>query len=110
MREKLKEEIKKLESKFPSDHSRLTVTAQRSLDEITVTFKRKCLVFFTCRWNSSWFSEEENEFIIQCNIPEDYPNDRPLWFSDSEDDTICQVIFLFYFCSKISGVVLESEV
>ena len=44
MREKLKEEIKKLESKFPSDHSRLTVTAQRSLDEITVTFKRKCLV------------------------------------------------------------------
>ena len=44
MREKLKEEIKNLESKFPSDHSRLTVTAQRSLDEITVTFKRKCLV------------------------------------------------------------------
>ena len=38
-------------------------------------------------------SEEENEFIIQCNIPEDYPNDRPLWFSDSEDDTICQVRF-----------------
>ena len=45
MREKLKEEIKKLESKFPSDHLRLSVTAQRSLDEITVTFKRKCLVF-----------------------------------------------------------------
>ena len=41
MREKLKEEIKKLESKFPFDHERLSVTAQRSLDEITVTFKRK---------------------------------------------------------------------
>jgi len=80
MREKLKEEIKKLESKFPSDHLRLSVTAQRSLDEITVTFK-----------------QDENEFIIQCNIPEDYPNDRPLWFSDSEDDTICQVKFLFLF-------------
>lgn len=75
MREKLKEEIKKLESKFPSDHVRLSVTAQRSLDEITVTFK-----------------QEKEEFIIQCNIPEDYPNDRPLWFSDSEDDTICQVL------------------
>ena len=45
MREKLKEEIKKLESKFPSDHSRLSVTAQRSLDEITVTFKRKRSTF-----------------------------------------------------------------
>ena len=48
MREKLKEEIKKLESKFPTDHSRLSVTAQRSLDEITVTFKRKSFCKLYC--------------------------------------------------------------
>jgi len=76
MREKLKEEIKKLESKFPFEHERLSVTAQRSLDEITVTFKQ----------------DNDLKFIIQCNIPEDYPNERPLWFSDSEDETICQVL------------------
>ena len=54
MREKLKEEIKKLESKFPTDHSRLSVTAQRSLDEITVTFKRKwfCKLYLLFYWSN----------------------------------------------------------
>jgi ubiquitin-conjugating enzyme E2 Q len=73
MREKLKKEICELEETYKN--TRLTLHPDKSLDEIILTFKL----------------DDGGKHKIICNIG-DYPNGRPLWFSDSENDLVAQVL------------------
>merc|ERR1712130_136345 len=70
----LKKELKKLEQTFPESHKRLYIKAP-SLDELQVNFK-----------------DSNRGHVIICNISEDYPDSQPLWFSESENAVICQVL------------------
>lgn len=72
--DQLRKELKTLDQTFPDSHTRLSIKAP-SLDELHVRFK-----------------ESNRCYIIICNIPEDYPNSRPLWFSETENPVVCQVL------------------
>ena len=80
-RDKLKSEIKSITDKYGSEHERLRVTATRSLDELTVVFKR----------------DNDSDINLTCTVSEEYPHVRPLWFSadeeeDDEMDPVCQAL------------------
>jgi len=78
-RDKLKSEIKSIIDKYGEEHERLRVTATRSLDELTVVFKR----------------DNDSDINLTCTVSEEYPHVRPLWFSADEDDEmdpVCQAL------------------
>lgn len=77
-RDRLRTEIRTITDRFHQEHPRLQVKATRSLDELTVVFKR----------------DHDDDINLNCTISEDYPNARPLWFSaeDDEIDPVCQAL------------------
>jgi len=77
-RDKLRSEIRTITDKYSQEHERLQVKATRSLDELTVVFKR----------------DQDDDINLTCTISEEYPHVRPLWFSaeDDEIDPVCQAL------------------
>lgn len=71
----LKEELKHLPDRFPGTHPTLSVKAP-SLDELRLQFK----------------DGSGSVFELTCNIPENYPENRPLWFSETDNPVVSQVL------------------
>jgi len=64
----LKQDIKRLEEKFPKTHNRLQLV-QATVDEITVRF----------------IDVNSKKHDITANFTETYPQSPPVWFTDNED-------------------------
>lgn len=73
--DKLKSDIRQLECAFPADHARFRVVSA-SVDELSC-----CLI-----------GKNDTIYIINGNIPEDYPNSPPVWYVDTEDSGIAAAI------------------
>jgi len=71
----LKQDIRVLESTFPKSHHRFQILSA-TVDELT------------CRF----IGKNEEKYEIQANITETYPQTAPIWFSDSEDSTVVDVV------------------
>jgi len=80
MYEKLKAEINKLSNFFDSTNQNqlpaIKLKTFKSMDELKLTYRSK--------------TEQNHNFT--CSIPQDYPNIRPIWFSESDHDVILQVL------------------
>jgi len=80
MYEKLKQEINDLTNFFNSTNQNhlpaIRLKAFRSMDELKLTYRTK--------------SDQMHNFT--CSIPQDYPNIRPVWFTESDDDVVQQVL------------------
>ncbi|CAH3131609.1 unnamed protein product [Porites lobata] len=72
--QELKRELSILEKTFGSDHEHLRVEAN-GLDEVTYRFLAP-----------------NGEHVVHCNIYESYPNPPPMWFAESEDAKITQIV------------------
>jgi ubiquitin-conjugating enzyme E2 Q len=73
-RENRRKELDALKEMFPKEHERISVISAR-MDELHLQFKAG-----------------DRKFPITCSIPEDYPDDHPLWFSESENAFIAQAL------------------
>jgi len=71
----LKSELKHFQDAFPKTSSIFAVR-NYTLDEVTCVF----------------FSEAKKKHVINCTISEFYPSSKPMWYSESEDRTVVQVI------------------
>jgi len=71
----LKQDIKVLESAFPKSHPRFQILSA-TVDELT------------CRF----VGRNDEKYEIQANITETYPQSAPIWFSDSEDSSVVDVV------------------
>lgn len=80
MYEKLKAELNKLSNFFDSINQNqlpaIRLKTYKSMDELKLTYRSK--------------TEQNHNFT--CSIPQDYPNIRPIWFSESDHDVILQVL------------------
>lgn len=72
--QELKRELSILEKTFGPRHEHFRVEAN-GLDEVT------------CR-----FLATNGEHVVHCNIFESYPNPPPMWFAESEDAKITQIL------------------
>ncbi|KAH7967383.1 hypothetical protein HPB49_024394 [Dermacentor silvarum] len=73
----LKQDIRALEASFPKNHERFQVVAA-SVDELT------------CRF----IGRNGKKIEIHANITETYPSTPPVWFSDTEDPSITNIVEL----------------
>lgn len=73
----LKQDIKTLEASFPKNHERFQVVAA-SVDELT------------CRF----IGRNAKKFEIHANITETYPSTPPVWFSETEEPSISNIVQL----------------
>lgn len=73
----LKQDIRALEASFPKNHERFQVVAA-SVDELT------------CRF----VGRNGKKIEIHANITETYPSTPPVWFSDTEDPSITNIVEL----------------
>lgn len=71
----LKREVKYLQKVFPRTHEHFR-TMKASLDDLTFHFVGK----------------KGTVHIISCNITGTYPSSTPMWFSESEDSTITDIV------------------
>lgn len=71
----LKQDIKVLEASFPRNHERFQVVAA-SVDELT------------CRF----IGRSGKKYEIHANITETYPSTPPVWFSETEEPTITNIV------------------
>ncbi|KAL1246975.1 hypothetical protein QQF64_034277, partial [Cirrhinus molitorella] len=71
----LKAELKFLESIFDPNHERFRIIDWKP-DELS------------CQFNVTG----EKLLIIHCNITESYPSTPPIWFVDSDDPSLTQVL------------------
>lgn len=71
----LKQDIRVLEATFPKSHTRFQVRSA-TVDELT------------CRF----IGKNDEKYDIQANITETYPQSPPIWFSDSEDSSVVDVV------------------
>ncbi|KAL9987282.1 hypothetical protein ACROYT_G001563 [Oculina patagonica] len=72
--QELKRELSILEKTFGSRHEHFRVEAN-GLDEVTYRFLAP-----------------NGEHVVHCNIYESYPNPPPMWFAESEDAKITQIV------------------
>lgn len=72
--QELKRELSILEKTFGSRHEHFRVEAN-GLDEVTYRFLTP-----------------NGEHVVHCNIYESYPNPPPMWFAESEDAKITQIV------------------
>uniref|UniRef100_A0A0N5AZ43 UBIQUITIN_CONJUGAT_2 domain-containing protein n=1 Tax=Syphacia muris TaxID=451379 RepID=A0A0N5AZ43_9BILA len=73
--QKLREDVATLEALFPKTHERVQVLSA-SVDELTLKF-----IDPLC-----------NSIIITANIQEKYPRTAPIWFSESDDSMVTEIL------------------
>lgn len=87
---KLKADIRLLETLFPQNHSRFRILSA-NVDEISCSFVQ----------------QNGKEMIIFANITEVYPSSPPVWFSESDDHQISSVVEALSATSGSDNQILE---
>lgn len=73
--QKLREDVANLEALFPKSHERFQVLSA-SVDELIVKF----------------IDPQRNSIVITANIQEKYPRTAPIWFSESDDLVVTEIL------------------
>lgn len=87
---KLRDELKLLEDKFPADHPCCSVLSAK-MDELNIQFKGTFGVVAERPFNILSLVVDMERFEILCSIPERYPNCNSFWFSQSENVMVSEV-------------------